>query len=408
LKDAFMASGFDPDAVDNTTFVICGDVHEPEYSENLPAQIVEWNAMQPAPRFISLLGDNICSASRSFGSMPKDFERAHTEMRGLREKLNQLNPQIPLKLVIGNHDSYPGEVDAGLFRSEFPEVKPYETFDESGIRFMIWNGGHDGGIDPKQREWIAEQCQKTPKDQSVVILVHQPALGQTVRERGIPLAVWKNFAEAERPVWLLAGHAHCNALRVFSLPKTTIAQAVHVKSVDGYWVYGMCDGKIAARVYRSMKDGFSVQPMPSEATSVHRLPLPFEGREDLLWTLLIGDDQKQTEAAFVSGTGGNCGTWWFYVKELVFRLPLQEKARGAKHFAVLAAMSKNRKTGELPHIFVSGDGTTWQETALLDVVDSVNRYAIPESLQASRELFVKVESFGYGADTCVGGFALCK
>jgi len=408
LKDAFMASGFDPDEKGNTTFVVCGDVHEPEYSEHLPEQIVEWNAMKPVPRFIALLGDNICSASRSFGSMPQNFDRAHAEMKGLHEKLNQLNPKIPLKLVIGNHDSYPGEVDAKLFRSEFPQVKPYEVFEESGIRFMIWNGGHDGGIDPHQREWIAEQCQKIPEDQSVVVMVHQPSLGQTVRERGIPMALRKNFAELKEPVWLLAGHSHCNALKVFALPRTTIAQAVHVKSVDGYWVYGMRDGKIAARVYRSMKDGFSAQGLPTEKTSVHPLLLAFEGRDDLHWTLLIGDDQKQTEAAFVSGTGGNCGTWWFYVKELVFKLPLKKEGKGAKHFAVLAAMSKHRKTGELPHVFVSGDGIDWQESALLDSKASVNRYAIPESLQNSQELFVKVESFGYGADTCVGGFALCK
>jgi hypothetical protein len=38
----------------------------------------------------------------------------------------------------------------------------------------------------------------------------------------------------------------------------------------------------------------------------------------------------------------------------------------------------------------------------------VNLFAIPEALRESRALFVKVKSFGYGADTCVGGFALCK
>ena len=408
LKEAFLASGFDPDEKENATFVICGDVHEPEYSKHLPEQIQEWNAMKPAPRFISLLGDNICSASRSFGSMPKSFDRAHTELNGLHEKLRKLNPEISLKLVIGNHDSYPGEVDAKLFRSEFPEVKPYETFDESGIRFMIWNGAHDGSIDPRQRKWIAEQCAKTPKDKSVVVMVHQPSLGQTVRERGIPIAVCKNFADTEVPVWLLAGHAHCNNTRVFSLPKTTITQAIHVKSVDGYWVYGVRDGRIAARVYRSVKDGFSAQPVPDEKTKTRSIPLPFEGRDDVLWSLLIGQDQKQTEAAFVSGKGGDCGTWWFYVKELVFKLPLEKEAKDAKHFAVLAAMSKHRKTGELPKVYASGDGDAWTECKLLDNKESVNRFAIPGTMLNSRELFVKVESFGYGADTCVGGFALCK
>jgi hypothetical protein len=57
-------------------------------------------------------------------------------------------------LVIGNHDTFPGEEDAAFFRTVFPETRPYEIFEEAGIRFMVWNGAHDGAIDPRQRAWI--------------------------------------------------------------------------------------------------------------------------------------------------------------------------------------------------------------------------------------------------------------
>ena len=408
--EAFRATGFDPAAQGSSVFVVCGDVHEPEFSQRFPAQIKAWNAMQPAPRFVALLGDNGCSVSRSFGHTPdaKGLARAGQELEVLRTRLAALSNEIPIKLVIGNHDTLPGEADAAFFRQVFPEVKPYEAFDESGIRFMIWNGGHDGAIDVRQRAWIMEQCAALPADETAVVLVHQPSLGMAERERGIPAAVCANFAGHTGPLWLLAGHVHGNSTSVFALPQTKIIQVTHVKSIDGYWIYGMRAGHIVARVFCGESKGCRAEAMPDLRKPSRPVPMPFGGRDDVLWSLLIGDDPEASKAAFVSGKGGDCRTWWFYVDELVFRLPLAEKGRGAMRFAVLAALSKHRKTGEPVHVFASADGATWTETHLLDTKDAVNLFGIPEALRGSTELFVKVKSYGYNADTCVGGFALCK
>lgn len=408
--EAFRAAGFDPAAEGGSVFVACGDVHEPEYSEALPAQIGEWNAMRPAPRFVALLGDNVCSVSRSFGHTPdaKGFERARAELEVLRAKLARLDGAIPLKLVIGNHDTYPGERDAAFFRTVFPEAEPYAAFEEGGLRFMLWNGGHDGGIDPAQREWIRGQAAGLPAGATAVVLVHQPSLGMTERERGIPAMVREAFAGHTGPLWLLAGHVHNNSAAVFALPQTMVAQVTHAKSVNGYWIYGMREGRVVARVYRDMSGGFVAQALPDLAGKAREIPVPFAGRDDVVWRLLIGEDEAATRAAFVRGKGGNCGTWWFYVDELVFRLPLAAEAPGATRFAVLAALSKHRKTGEPVRVYASADGGRWTETSLLETRAAVNLYAIPETMRQARELFVKVESFGYGADTCVGGFALCR
>jgi hypothetical protein len=408
--EAFRAAGFDPAAEGNGVFVVCGDVHDPEYSQHFLAQVDDWNAMRPAPRFVALLGDNGCSVSRSFGHTPdeKGKARARQELEGLREKLTKLCKAIPLKLVIGNHDTMPGEMDAAFFRTVFPGHPPYQTFEESGIRFMVWNGGHDGGIDARQRAWIKEQCTALPEGQTAVVLVHQPSLGMTERERGIPAAVSANFAGHTGPLWLLAGHVHSNSTSVFALPQTKIIQVAHVKSVNGYWVYGMREGRIVARVFCDVAQGFRSEALPDLNRPARPIPVPFEGRDDVVWSLLIGDDPKATKAAFVSGKGGDCGTWWFYVDELVYRLPLAEKGLGATRFAVLAALGKHRKSGEPAHVFASADGTAWAEAPLLETRAAVNLFAVPEVLRGGKDLFVKVKSYGYGADTCVGGFALCR
>lgn len=409
-QEAFRAAGFDPETAGNGVFVACGDVHEPEYSQHFEEQVSAWNAMRPAPRFVALLGDNGCSVSRSFGHTPdaKGLERAKNELAVLRVKVGRLDPKIPLKLVIGNHDTLPGEVDASFFRQTFPACKPYEAFDAGGVRFMVWNGGHDGGIDPAQRAWIRGQCAALPHGATVVVLVHQPSLGITERERGIPLMVREVFADHTGPLWLLAGHVHANSTSVFALPKTKIVQVAHVKSVDGYWIYGIREGQIVARVYGAVGKGFRGEALPDLSKPARLIPLPFEGRDDVLWKLLIGEDATATKAAFVSGKGGDCGTWWFYVDELVYKLPLAEKGRGATRFAVLAALSKHRKTGEPVRVSASSDGATWTETPFIETKASVSLFVIPDSLRESRALFVKVKSFGYGADTCVGGFALCR
>ena len=54
---AFRVASCAPAAAGSSVFVACGEVHEPEYSQQFPAQIAEWNAMQPAPRFVVLLGE---------------------------------------------------------------------------------------------------------------------------------------------------------------------------------------------------------------------------------------------------------------------------------------------------------------------------------------------------------------
>jgi len=409
-REAFKGAGFDVDEDGNAVFVVCGDVHEPEYSTHLEAQIDAWNAMRPAPRFVALLGDNVCSVSRNFGHTPdaKGLERARAELMTFREKISRLRNDIALKLVIGNHDTMPGEVDAAFFRSVVSSCVPYEAFDEFGIRFMIWNGGHDGSIDERQRTWIRKECERLPLGKTAVVLVHQPSLGMTERERGVPAAIRDGFSGHVGPLWLLAGHVHVNRTNVFSLPKTKVVQVAHAKGINGYWIYGMRGGRIVARVFCDVAGGVRVEGIPDLSHQAPSIPLPFENRKDVVWRLLIGDDPQTTQKAFVSGKGGDCGTWWFYVDELVYRLPLAEKGVGATRFAVLAALGRHRKTGEPVHVLASGDGLSWTQTPLLNTEASVNLFAIPEPLRNSRDLYVKVKSYGFGADTCVGGFALCR
>ena len=228
------------------------------------------------------------------------------------------------------------------------------------------------------------------------------------RERGIPAMVRECLCGHSGSLWLLAGHVHSNSTSVFALPQTKIVQVAHAKSVQGYWIYGLHNGQIVARVYRDGARGFRSEELPDLKQPAATIPIPFQNGDDVLWSLLIGDNEAATQASFVNGKGGNCGTWWFYVDELVFRLPLAEKGQGATRFGVLAALCKHRKTGEPSHVFASADGVAWDETPLLETKAALNLFAIPAAIRGSRALMVKVKSYGYNADTCVGGFALCR
>lgn len=405
-KGAFRTLGFDPAAPGCGVFVVSGDVHAPERSDAFAENVRFWNAMDPAPAFAVLLGDNLC-ANSSFGHTPRndrEWAKADSQPPVLRELIRPL--RVPLKMVIGNHDTFVGEKDAAWFRKSFPEVPAYETFEALGIRFVKWNGGHDGSIDADQEAWIQKVVSETPPEQTLVVLVHQPSIGMVERERDIARVSRKVFASRTGETWLLGGHEHYNALKRFELPKTAYGVAVHALNHDGHWIYGVREGRIVARVWRATGKAPVPDKLPWKLKSMGPIKLAFEGRNDVLWATFVGSAEERTQYRVSATKSPDTGTWFFYVGELVHRLPRAASAPVSTHVGILGNFPGHRKTKEREHILLSADGRDWVEVPRLDVVDRVHRYEIPAALRTGTDLWVKVVGFGYGADMSVGGFAL--
>ncbi len=199
LAEALASTGFKPDAADSFSVVWAADIHygvgTPETI--LPPLLAEVNAMKPLLAFFGIAGDLILIASTSFGQVPGDKQKkkAIEEFELFQQGLKGLDEKIPVKMTLGNHDTFPGEGEPALFHSVFPDVPVDHSFEVKGVPFIFLNGGSCGLIDERQRKWLREQVRLLHKPgATLVTVVHQPALGSVTKERGIPAAVRSAFA----------------------------------------------------------------------------------------------------------------------------------------------------------------------------------------------------------------------
>jgi hypothetical protein len=411
LGAAFNAARFDPTGPNASFFVVVADSHWGLGEEGIPKSFIsEVNAMEPHPAFFLINGDAANSASVCFGHAPRSEqarEKAVGEFRELKAYLARLNPDIAVKLTLGNHDTYPYEKDAGLFHQVFNDYPVYSSFDLAGVHIVLLCGGQSGDLGETQTAWLQEDIDKIPPTQTVILFVHQPPFNQVVRERGISESIRKVFATHEGAMWAVCGHNHHNSTKVFKLPRTTVVQDIMIscnpKKVKnpGYWVYGLKDGRVQVRIYREAGSGFRVAK-PLDHAKARPIPIPFGNTQHKLWTLFIGDGDREY---LVKGKGGDVEYWWAYIKEVVYKLPLGQKGKGATTLAMLADLGKADAENS-NQVLLSSSGEDWQLQALPATRDGVYRFPIPQSMQTAQDLYVKI--LGKNATCYLGGFALCQ
>ena len=411
-KAAFRSLGFDPNAPGSSVFVITSDIHADKWHVHLAEHVAFWNSMDPKPAFVCALGD-FANINQHFGHRPSEAEaarRAAAHFGPINEVLTKgLRPDIPRVYVIGNHDSYPGEGDLALWREYFPDQPPYCAFDACGLRFVKWNGGGDGMIDAAQEKWIMEECAKCPKDKQLVVLVHQPSVGMCGMERDIGRVARAALAGRPGVTWLLGGHEHGNDASAWTLPGGgALAVAVHTMDLKGWWMYGVRQGRIVARLFKGEgTPDFSRERMPSEFPSKGNIPVAYEGRTDVVWNAFVGSEAEKRSRVVPDPAGDN-GGWLFYVGHIVNRFPKKQVAPSATRFGILGRLWGERKTHAPAPVFFSSDGKNWIESKQSAVVKEVYEYPIPSGHIDADELWMRYDGWGFGADECHAGYAFLK
>ncbi len=405
LEDALASVGFDGARADSFTSVWTADTHygtgDPE--RILPPIFTEVLAMRPLPAFFAVAGDLICKASLSFGQVPDESQAAEAiaEFEMFKRHVASIERHVPVKLALGNHDTHAKEDAPALFHTVFPERPEYHGFEVKGVPFLFLNGGSCGRLDEEQRAWFCNEVKRRHKPGGTLIAVcHQPSLSSVTAERGVPAAIREALAEAEGDLWLIGGHAHCNHDHCHRLPKGVITQAIITTASPntwgserpGYWVYAFSGGRLVARVYRHLGHGYRVatRPSPQSATPIR---LPFEGRDDLVWHILVGEGD---EAYLVDAKAARCQNYWHYTQSLTYRFPLELGRGKARRVAVLET-----PVGDEPRkYFVSADGVRWDEVNEPEQQWAFTRFSIPAHALDAGVVFVKVEQ------CVVSGFAL--
>ncbi|MBL9156455.1 MAG: metallophosphoesterase [Verrucomicrobiales bacterium] len=410
LDEAYRMLGFDPKAAGSFTALWMADIHYGigKTQAILPPIIAEIERMSPRPAFIGIVGDLIVSASHSFGTVPGEKDRALAleEFRALKKHSNELARLAPLKLTLGNHDTYPGESDLGLFRSVFGDTPVTHAFEEKGVAFIIANGGSCGRLGEAQEEWFQKEARRLHRSGgTLVTAIHQPSVGSVVNERGITSAVRRGFEGLRGDLWVIGGHIHTNSDRVLRIPGgerlvnasiTAANPTVWGTERPGYWLWCFRDGRLIGRLFRKVADeveGWRIES-PEVTTSEQALLLPFENEPDILWKVLVGEGDDPYRTATKAAW---CENYWAYASQLDYRLPLSLANGKAKRCTILAAPMAPK--GQTLQINTSADGRTW-EPAEPEKKDSRFTLAIPASCLAGGNLHLRLER------CAVSGFAL--
>lgn len=412
LPEAFRALEFDPAIKGNSFFVVTADVHYgyPE-SDGIRSTIEDINKMDPKPDFLCLNGDMIIHASTHFGVVPneKDYQMAIKEYQQFKSDADKLDRQVSLKLVLGNHDTHPREIDPDIFWKVFPGYPAYQSMNLEGVHLIFLNGHSTGYIDIKQMQWLEKDIRAISRKQTVVIFIHQPSLSHRVGERGIPSAISKAFENHKGQVWLLGGHEHTNFQEIFQLKNTRLIEHGITCGANniwggserpGYWIYCLRSGQIAGRIFKQRTKGYRIEPLP-DLTQARAIPMPFDNCTDIVWKLFVGEGDRNYR---VEAKAENCLNYWAYVKELTYCLPLKETNNSARTIALLTD-HRSQNAARPSQYFVSSDLQKWQEIPLEEAKEELLLFTIPKTLQGDEKIYFKFIPSG---EASVGGFALLK
>jgi len=412
LSEAFNALGFNPEINGSSFFVVTADVHFGQKGINgMLLTINEVNKIIPYPNFLAVTGDLIRSGSRHFGVVPDIEERqaAINEFKAFKKDMELLDPNIRPVLSLGNHDTHPKEVDPEMFWEVFPDYPPYQSFDLSKIHIIVLNGHSTGYIDSKQLEWLSNDVKKISKDQTIIILIHQPAMSFRVRERGIPKAVSEVFQDHRGKIWMIAGHEHYNAQKVIQLKKTKLIEHTITRGGDtanivpeksGYWIYCLANGDITGRIYRDRYEGYRIEVSPDLKHAL-KVPVPFDHTKKIIWRVLVGEGDR---TFLVDSKAWDCLNYWAYVKELTYRIPLKETNNHGKRIALLCNYNEKILYQDGQY-FISSDLMNWHEMTLEDAKFNVMYFVIPKIFHQVENVYFKYIPAG---EVHVGGFALLR
>jgi hypothetical protein len=411
LEKAFQTINFDPERKGSSYFVVTADVHYGhEGSGGVSPIINEVNQMQSLPGFLCINGDMIVHGSTHFGRVPDETERqlAIDEFNALKRDSKMLDPGIRLILGLGNHDTHPKEIDPDMFWEVFPQHRPYQSFNLSGVHIVVLNGHSTGYIDPEQMKWLLNDMNSVSKDQTIIAFVHQPSMSHRVNERGIPAAISKAFGDHQGPIWLIGGHEHSNSERVFQLGNTELVEH-HITcggtniwggpEKPGYWIYCLEDGTVTGRIFRQMYQGYRIGSKP-DFFRIEKVPMPFDHLKSIAWKILVGEGDREF---LISGEAEYCLNYWAYVKKLIYRIPLQKAGTQSTRLTMLCNYNKSENHFQEGQYFMSLDLTHWQEIKPEEAKHDVFDFLIPVNFRPADNVYFKFTPLG---EAYVGGFAL--
>lgn len=267
-------------------FVHLTDIHvQPELNadQGLAQALQAVERLRPKPDFILTGGDNV------FDVMESDAVRAQTLFDLYRRVLAD-HTSLPVYHAIGNHDVFGWRTKAGvtpqtpgygkaLAKDELGLKETYYTFDHKGWRFFVLDNilpgygrrAYAGGLDPTQRDWLAERLQRTDARMPIALCEHIPMLSVT------PFWYERNFKNGD---WTLGDGLICGdaaaRLALYRTRNVRLSLSGHIHQLDRVEYRGasyICDGAVSGAWWNGPRDfveeGFGVIDVWPDGRVVH-------------------------------------------------------------------------------------------------------------------------------------------
>ncbi len=424
LASAYAAIGFDPLVPGNSVVVLASDQHMCMDTQGTPAPVVTTNlhplflrtlhAMNPPPTKIIFSGDVTSSLSQVPGidgtaSVDHYYPMATNEFAYFAKAVTTITniAQSNIVWIPGNHDQSPRETNAETFRHWFPNMPVHQSFDVSGLHFILFNSGNYDLPSDSERAWLYGQVAATSPTQEVAVVTHQQPFPGGAFQRGVAPLLRELFGGWQRPWWVLCGHGHAYGTFVYNVGQSNVAQvAVGPVSTNTFVGFSpdvgcmfLClSNGMAGRIYWRMRyDSFEIDPTPDWE---HPLPYvaPFEQVENLLWRRL--KSHVPLPEMVVTNIGVDSYEWYAYPQELQWQLRLGQHANQATHFLLLAdALSFNAA------VSFSADRTNWIDSFVPPSTNYIYWFPIPPAIRPLETGYVRF--LGPGPyNNFIGGWGL--
>lgn len=424
LEEAYAELGFDPRAPGCSVVVLASDVHmnldlngvpAPVATTNLDHRMVRViNSMSPPPAKLLISGDVSSSLAPIPGGDARfdqpTFFNATNEMVYFLNSLKVLTNihQTNILWIPGNHDVGAFESSADTFRTMFPEMPPYQTFEFAGIRWFLVNPGNFGTPDEAQKEWARGEFSKLHPDDTVIVMTHQPPFANPVAHRGMGLLLRELFEHRPSHWWLITGHDHARAQRTWRIGESKVAEInlgpattntfVGFSYDVGFAFLCLSNGVVGQIYYHYAGDHYRVWRQPEWDFPREYIPA-FEGLPGLLWRRLksgYGKTPEQTAADSIDSI-----EWWAYPKYLEWEMPLGAHGNEATHFVLAVAGLTTEPVFEC-----SADHTNWVRLEVPAPINLAYAFPIPPEMRHLPKVHLRLRSEDGFGNNWVGGWGL--
>jgi hypothetical protein len=408
IRALLESAGFDPADPNSTLLAIVADLHinqnpnSYKYTNHFDDGLVnELNGLVPAITDLAIAGDLITYLSDAIGvgRNAQGYAWALQEFQVAKAQMTRFRPDMRLFAVPGNHDTDKLETDAETWRTQL-SIPPYQKQVLGGVPVFFLNSGHAGGLNPVQQAWFEAETAQIPSDQEILIIAHHPTFFHGAQEGALRKTIADSLPGHQAPVWIVGGHGHSFGERLCADKGRRFIQmevtAGNPKPTGdgrnpGYILLGLSGGKVACRIFRSLKEAGHGVRAPLSSLPSTRVEWPFEKIQFPAELFVEGFYDRADR--LISFAAADLKFHFVFTQHITYRIRPSRFGGKLSSFLLLGQIRSAARPTATCSFSASGTGGPWVSTPITQTsVAQVFTIPIPTEFRNAEFLHVRIST----------------